>query len=614
MAAPKTTPKSLSAAAMTASAALVALNAVIATQTSSAQSTVHVLSIVGTAASGLSFLSLGGLCASHHLSACNPSRLVPSWASSSIFASSIILCATAATFGTLSVIFIGQLESDVRIAGFRPVSLLSTVAVVTLLAFLVQMALFVRIVSARRPKYASGLADCESRSKDHKTGPSNIKTIRYSTTMPATSSPVSTTTLTSEPPSAEKSLERVFEVRPVSKASPASTIRSLSHKSSPPATSHSQRIHSPATDLERVTSVALSISTVASGTTINSPIASPPSMTGALTPRPSSRLLPRVSLESLKSASQSVRSTSNPLSFASGSIISPVQSPHNGGPFNTLSDQSTDSHVFPSLPTTVEDVASSDVTSPISAPSPTSTASTSVFKSRPILSRLLETIPQSPTTPIRSVNTSVHTSCPEPDYPGTLDLPPVIDPDSAPRGRGRSRTQGATASPRMSSTTPTLHRSTTAPKPAEAEAHIHPLFRSDSPGPPPLATPGTVVLAAPAAGRVLAGRVSIRSLRRIRSGSMPVVRSSLSRQSSVDDFNLATPVHDEMPPLEVRESHDSVSLKSIEMDTHPHDAAAGRTDGGSEGGDGAESDAGSEVYEQALTPQIPDWVLSSNSK
>jgi hypothetical protein len=36
-----------------------------------------------------------------------------------------------------------------------------------------------------------------------------------------------------------------------------------------------------------------------------------------------------------------------------------------------------------------------------------------------------------------------------------------------------------------------------------AESHIHPLFRSDSPTPPPVASPGTVVHASPLSGQVL---------------------------------------------------------------------------------------------------------------
>ncbi|ROW14923.1 hypothetical protein VPNG_03319 [Cytospora leucostoma] len=69
-----------------------------------------------------------------------------------------------------------------------------------------------------------------------------------------------------------------------------------------------------------------------------------------------------------------------------------------------------------------------------------------------------------------------------------------------------------------------------------SESHIHPLFRSDSPDPPPLATPSTVIVAAPQAGQVISDRDSIRSLSRMRSDSLPAVASPLSRTGSFDTF------------------------------------------------------------------------------
>ncbi|TQS39187.1 hypothetical protein Golomagni_00290 [Golovinomyces magnicellulatus] len=61
-------------------------------------------------------------------------------------------------------------------------------------------------------------------------------------------------------------------------------------------------------------------------------------------------------------------------------------------------------------------------------------------------------------------------------------------------------------------------RSTT-PVDLTDESNIHPLFRADSSNPPPAATPGTVVTAAPGAGQVISDRASIRSLKSKRSGS-----------------------------------------------------------------------------------------------
>lgn len=69
-----------------------------------------------------------------------------------------------------------------------------------------------------------------------------------------------------------------------------------------------------------------------------------------------------------------------------------------------------------------------------------------------------------------------------------------------------------------------------------SESHIHPLFRSDSPTPPAIVSPGTVVVAAPNGGQVLSDKHSIRTLARKRSGSLPAVSSPLSRQGSLESF------------------------------------------------------------------------------
>ncbi|MCJ1373560.1 hypothetical protein MMC20_004788 [Loxospora ochrophaea] len=55
------------------------------------------------------------------------------------------------------------------------------------------------------------------------------------------------------------------------------------------------------------------------------------------------------------------------------------------------------------------------------------------------------------------------------------------------------------------------------------EDHIHPLFRTNSPSPAPGATPGTIVTAAPIAGHM----INERTLRRMRSGSLPSSPSPL---------------------------------------------------------------------------------------
>lgn len=101
----------------------------------------------------------------------------------------------------------------------------------------------------------------------------------------------------------------------------------------------------------------------------------------------------------------------------------------------------------------------------------------------------LETIPASPTT----------SRAPSPGAP--LDLES--------RAERIHRTRSYSPLPRPPSTLRTYS--------STSELHIHPLFRADSPTPPPAATPGTSILAAPDAART----VSVKSLNRMRSGSFP---------------------------------------------------------------------------------------------
>ncbi|KAI8634845.1 hypothetical protein F5Y19DRAFT_469895 [Xylariaceae sp. FL1651] len=161
--------------------------------------------------------------------------------------------------------------------------------------------------------------------------------------------------------------------------------------------------------------------------------------------------------------------------------------------------------------------------------------------SSPIRSRFLETIPASPTT----------SRSPSPGYP--LDLEPPK------RGR-RSRSFSPVPRARQ--------ERTLTPQPSEGELHIHPLFRSDSPGPPPAATPGTMVIAAPNAGHFIRGK----SVTRMRSGSLPNSPSPLSRQGSYDSFRKTpSPNDDRLRPEDVAE-------------------------------------------ERKMTPPIPEWVLNAGSK
>ncbi|KAF2962908.1 hypothetical protein GQX73_g10668 [Xylaria multiplex] len=157
--------------------------------------------------------------------------------------------------------------------------------------------------------------------------------------------------------------------------------------------------------------------------------------------------------------------------------------------------------------------------------------------SSPIRTRFLETIPASPTT----------SRSPSPGYP--LDFEPPK--------RGR-RERSYSPVPRTQQ-----DRNLTPP---ESELHIHPLFRSDSPGPPPPVTPGTVVLAAPNAGQFITGL----SVNRMRSGSLP---SPLSRQGSRDSFR---------------------KTSNTNNDRLQPEGVVGE--------------------ERKMTPPIPDWVLNAGSK
>ena len=65
---------------------------------------------------------------------------------------------------------------------------------------------------------------------------------------------------------------------------------------------------------------------------------------------------------------------------------------------------------------------------------------------------------------------------------------------------------------------------------APNEAHIHPLFRTCSPAPPPMASSNTVLTAAPQAGQIMSGRV----VQRMRSGSLPSRATALVHDDGFD--------------------------------------------------------------------------------
>ncbi|KXL42700.1 hypothetical protein M433DRAFT_1100 [Acidomyces richmondensis BFW] len=74
-------------------------------------------------------------------------------------------------------------------------------------------------------------------------------------------------------------------------------------------------------------------------------------------------------------------------------------------------------------------------------------------------------------------------------------------------------------------------------RPSTNQSHIHPLFRSESPVPPPVASPGTVITASPYAGQIISSDVAISSrLLHSAQGSRPGSISPSSRPGSVRSF------------------------------------------------------------------------------
>ncbi|KAI5465719.1 hypothetical protein BGZ63DRAFT_400168 [Mariannaea sp. PMI_226] len=161
----------------------------------------------------------------------------------------------------------------------------------------------------------------------------------------------------------------------------------------------------------------------------------------------------------------------------------------------------------------------------------------------------LETIPGSPTA----------SRTPSPNI--------MAAPFEPPRIRSRSRSYSPVNS-RVEDPIPEM-------PPSMSELHIHPLFRSDSPDPPPVTTPGTVVIASPNAGQVITHRQSVRSLRQTRVSSNPIFSSPLG-------------------------NHDGNEQRSMSMSIREE----GET----------EDDTTPPPSERAVTPPIPEWVLSAGAR
>lgn len=126
-------------------------------------------------------------------------------------------------------------------------------------------------------------------------------------------------------------------------------------------------------------------------------------------------------------------------------------------------------------------------------------------------------------------------------------------------------------------------RQSRAESPTSSEAHIHPLFRTDSPTSPPAATPGTVVTAAPGAGSIINDR---RVLHRMHSGSLSTSPSPLIYSDSADDT--------------------SRMLAGKKASTGSNVNCNVRANSG--------STAAEEPPERELTPPIPEWILGAGQR
>ncbi|KAK3399203.1 hypothetical protein B0T20DRAFT_351704 [Sordaria brevicollis] len=161
------------------------------------------------------------------------------------------------------------------------------------------------------------------------------------------------------------------------------------------------------------------------------------------------------------------------------------------------------------------------------------------------------------------------------------------------------------------------------------EAHIHPLFRSDSPTPPAIVSPGTVVVAAPLGGQVLSDKHSIRTLARKRSGSLPAVSSPLSRQGSLESFRTKVTKYEggSRPGTraeELREEdEEGLSDEENNSDHEEEEEESGQMMMKGKGKASAMSSASpsprpslahDDPVDRKMTPPIPGWILGAGAR
>ncbi|KAF7189065.1 hypothetical protein HII31_09487 [Pseudocercospora fuligena] len=154
----------------------------------------------------------------------------------------------------------------------------------------------------------------------------------------------------------------------------------------------------------------------------------------------------------------------------------------------------------------------------------------------------LETIPGSrPVSPAHPLN--------GPFTGDGEELPMPVSPADTPVASPSSETGSLRNFPRSTS----IPRRSSAPDTSD-ESHIHPLFRTESPAPPPLTSPGTIITASPYAGQIVTPEVALTSPRLLGQGSRPaspMLSPIRSRAGSVKSFRGGVPTspadHDPMP-------------------------------------------------------------------
>lgn len=105
----------------------------------------------------------------------------------------------------------------------------------------------------------------------------------------------------------------------------------------------------------------------------------------------------------------------------------------------------------------------------------------------------------------------------------------------------------STSAPTSPLPQPGYSRSGSRQRAESSEAHIHPLFRTYSPTPPPMASSNTVLTAAPEAGQIMSGRV----MQRMRSGSLPSRITALMRSDSLDSYGAGSSPDQDARPIPV---------------------------------------------------------------